>query len=115
MQKTSLFTRFSLVALAALMALPMTLASGCFAVITADVEIYAPDPPPADRVEVRTQRPGSRHAWKKGRWVWRSRANRYVWVPGGWARVRHPHHRHWVPGRWVHSSRGYQWHQGRWR
>ncbi len=89
------------------------LTTGCAA--TDDLIEFAPDPPPADRPEVKPQKPGVRYVWKPGHWAWRAGARRYVWSPGEWGRLRHPHHHAWVKGHWEQTGRGYKWIAGHWR
>lgn len=58
----------------------------------------APEPPPAERAEVRPPKPSPDHFWMQGHWVWRESDGVYYWAEGGWERERSGFL--WLPGHW---------------
>ncbi|OFY92939.1 MAG: hypothetical protein A3K10_01810 [Bacteroidetes bacterium RIFCSPLOWO2_12_FULL_31_6] len=58
-------------------------------------------------------RPGPKHVWIDGHWIWDKRMKNYVWKEGYWATPRRGHH-HFVQGHWDNVPGGVKWIPGHW-
>ena len=76
---------------------------------SADVNIWATEPPPPVRHEVV---PAARHGyvWAPGYWDYRN--HHYVWVKGRWEKERHG--MYWHPHRWEQRDGKWVMERGRW-
>jgi hypothetical protein len=88
---------------------------GCVVEPARSVEIVAPQPPPALRVEVPPPAPAGRAEavyWVPGRWHWDGRE--WLWRVGHYE--ERPFRRaEWVPGHWAERPNGgWVWAEGRW-
>jgi hypothetical protein len=68
--------------------------------------------PPAERVEVVSERPYTEAVWIGGHWS--ESHGDYVWISGRWERPEAGKHE-WVQGKWEHEERGWHWSEGHWR
>ena len=59
-------------------------------------------------------KPGPKHVWKEGYWVWVPASTRYDWVPGAWV-VPPSQYKVWVPGHWKKTRLGWTWVNGHWK
>lgn len=67
----------------------------------APVEIVVTKVPPPVRIEKIPARPGPRHVWVPGYWIWD--ADAYIWLPGAWILPPEPA-AVWVPPRFERRS-----------
>lgn len=79
------------------------------------VEVVAPSPPPAPRLEVIPEPPAGQFemvVWDPGHWHWNGRE--YVWIGGHY--VDKPHREAvWVSGHWAERHGEWVWVGGHWR
>jgi hypothetical protein len=79
----------------------------------AQVEVVAPEAPPAAIIETVPVAPGPDYFWISGHWHWN---HGWVWLGGHYD--RHPHYHEgagWEAGHWDHRGGNYVWVEGRWR